>query len=192
MTVKSSQDNSIEKIETISATSATIAESLKLTLVQARFTQQGKRRILEITVHKPLSRVSLEDCEKLSRELEQHFGELSDTYELQVQSPGIDRKLVSARELTVFKGELVEVKSKLPLPGLGTTFTGRLLSYCPDADASITVSAPKIMVLPGKTVKKGSSKKKKDESFSLVEPPEQITLTVKSLDYVRLNPNTTE
>ena len=44
-----------------------------LVLVNARFTNQGKRRVLEVTVHKPGSTVSLDDCESVSRKLDKQL-----------------------------------------------------------------------------------------------------------------------
>ncbi|MGD9679923.1 MAG: ribosome maturation factor RimP [Candidatus Obscuribacterales bacterium] len=187
MTVKSRQEEIISKIE---ALAGPVAESHGLVLVLIRFTNQGKRRILEITLHRPKGRVSLDDCEAVSRELETRLDELAEAgkaliegaYSLQVQSPGIDRKLVSDRDIALFKGERVEVRVKKAIDGLGTVFTGILDGF--DSELGITIAAP-VTAATG-----GSSRKKKPAT----EPhmaPEEIRLVKESLESLRLSPEIT-
>ncbi|HMO23632.1 MAG TPA: hypothetical protein PKC98_21930, partial [Candidatus Melainabacteria bacterium] len=119
--------SSRKAIEKVSELLTPILSPLGLVLVIARFTNQGNRKILEVTVHKPGSRVSLDDCENVSRTLESKLDKLASgkggplvdgPFVLQVQSPGIDRKLKTQKELKVFVGELVEVQSKIPIDTL--------------------------------------------------------------------------
>ena len=160
-----------------------------LVLVNVRFTSQGKRRILEVTIHKPGSQVSLDDCESLSRKLDKKLEAFAKTkdgaivdgpYELQVQSPGIDRKLKTQKELKVFKGEAVEILSKEPLDDLGVSFFGVLDET---EDGRVTILNPKIVE---KVSKKAAKNKKKNP---IISPIEEITVEFSSLSYVRLSPS---
>ena len=145
-----------------------ILSPLGLVLVIARFINQGSRKVLEVTVHKPGSKVSLDDCEKVSRNLEKKLDKLAagksgplvdGPFVLQVQSPGIDRKLKTQKELKVFVGELVEVQSKIAIDTLGHNFTGVLQ----DAEEGMVTIGEPTPVSDDKKSKK--SKKKKYKSL---------------------------
>ncbi|MBK9142351.1 MAG: ribosome maturation factor RimP [Candidatus Melainabacteria bacterium] len=192
MTVQSRQEEIISKVE---ALAGPVAETHGLVLVLIRFTNQGKRRILEITLHRPKGRVSLDDCEAVSRELEARLDELAEAgepliegaYSLQVQSPGIDRKLVSDRDIAIFKGERVEVRVKKAIDGLGTVFTGILAGY--DSETGVTIAAP-VTAATGE-----SSRKKKSATEPRKAPAEiqksEIRLERESLESLRLSPEIT-
>ena len=168
-----------------------ILDAKNLVLVNARFTNQGKRRILEVTIHRPKSTVSLEDCESVSRELDKKLDKLAKSktgpivdgaYVLQVQSPGIDRKLKTLKELKVFVGERVEVESSSPIDSLGVSFTGILEDA---SEGRVTITQPKkVEIASGKKKRK----KKKKESGVLTQF-EEISLELKSLSSVRLSPD---
>lgn len=109
------------------------AKPLGLCLVESRIMQQGKRRTLEITIHRPGSRVSLQDCEELSRKLEQRLDQqspplLEGPYNLEIQSPGLDRQLKSERDFELFADEQIEIKTREKIEGLGDHFQARLAS----------------------------------------------------------------
>lgn len=192
MTVQSRQEEIISKIE---ALAGPVAETQGLVLVLIRFTNQGKRRILEITLHRPKGRVSLDDCEAVSRELEARLDELAEAgepliegaYSLQVQSPGIDRKLVSDRDIAIFKGERVKVRVKKAIDGLGAVFTGILAGY--DSETGVTIAAP-VTAATGE-----SSRKKKTATEPRKAPSEiqksEIFLARESLESLRLSPEIT-
>jgi ribosome maturation factor RimP len=108
-----------------------VASSFGLSLVDVKVGQQGRNRTLEVTICKVGARVSLEDCEQVSRKLEALLDEqtppvIDGAFLLEVQSPGIDRKLSSEREFALFAGQNVEVKTKQKVEGLGSAFTGKL------------------------------------------------------------------
>lgn len=167
------------------------ASKKNLVLVNCRFINQGKRRVLEVTLHKPGSQVSLDDCEAISRKLDKKLDSLAKSKEgpvvdgpfvLQVQSPGIDRKLKTQKELKVFKGEPVEVLSKEPLDVLGVHFAGILDET---EDGRVTILHPKNIEKNGKK----SSKKKKKKQPSIITPIEEVTVQFSALTYVRLSPS---
>jgi ribosome maturation factor RimP len=120
-----------EKIEQFISASEQVCSALGFEVVAARMTQAGKRRSLEVTIHKLGDRVTLDDCETVSRKLEALLDEQSPpifdgAFVLEVQSPGIDRQLKTDRELRIFSGEKVEIKTKEIIPELGDVFTGIL------------------------------------------------------------------
>lgn len=162
-----------------------------LVLVNARFTNQGKRRVLEVTIHKPGSTVSLDDCEKVSKKLDKLLdnkknGPLVDgPFVLQVQSPGIDRKLKTQKELKVFVGERVEVRSKIPIEPIGDSFVGILEEAI---DGRVTISNPKV----AETKPKKGKKKKSKKQDSVLNPVEEITLEFSDLSSIRLSPDETK
>ncbi len=119
-------------LEKITSLAEAVVEKLGLVLVDVRFGQAGSRHTLEVTVHRLSGNVSLEDCEAVSRSLEKALDEqveaaLAGSFLLEVQSPGIDRKLTSQRELAIFTGQPVTIEAKEKIGELGFTFRGTLL-----------------------------------------------------------------
>lgn len=143
-----------------------VTSPLGLTVVDARVTQQGKQRTIEVTIHRAGGRISLDDCETVSRELEKLLDEQSEpiipegTYSLEVQSPGIDRKLRTPREYTVFAGEQVEILLKKPIASLGAEFRGKLAAF---SDGQLFIEEPQV-------VSTAKRKKKAIESGDVVVP----------------------
>ena len=74
--------------------------------------------------------VTLDDCSKVSREMEVVLDE-EDTiparYVLEVSSPGIERQLYSLGDFEKFSGKLIKVKTKEAVDGQ-KTFVGTLLN----------------------------------------------------------------
>ena len=74
--------------------------------------------------------VTLEDCSKVSREMEVVLDEediIPARYVLEVSSPGIERQLYSLGDFEKFVGELIKVKTKEAVDGQ-KTFVGTLLN----------------------------------------------------------------
>lgn len=192
MTDTTDRASSRKAIEKVNGLLAPILEKSGLCLVNARFVNQGKRRVLEVTIHKSRDTVSLDDCEKVSRALDKQLDKLASSKEgplmdgafvLQVQSPGIDRRLKTQKELKVFVGENVEVQSKIPIDSLGAHFTGLLQEA---DDGMVTITDP-VAVETQKKKKKGGKKKKKAEVLVL-DPVTEITLEFNSLTFIKLAP----
>ncbi len=135
-------------IKRITQLADTVSSSIGLSVVDVRLVQQGKRRTMEITIYRPGGRIGLDDCEQMSRQLEAALElEPDDVFEssfdLEVQSPGIDRKLASEREYSLFSGLPVEVKTKQKVEGLGSAFTGKLLGLEND---SVMIADPQKLI----------------------------------------------
>lgn len=154
-----------------------------VTVVDAKWIFQGGRRTLEITIHRPAARVSLDDCEQVSRLLEKALDEsdppaVEGSYLLEVQSPGLERELKTEREFAAFMGEKVEVKTRQQHESLGWSFVGRLTGR---DQTTITIEHPQPLLAPAR------GRKKKAEA-----PPtaalETVTLNVEQVAVVKLHP----
>lgn len=173
--------NDLEEI--LQLAEAVVAPLAGVTVVDARWAMQGARRSLEVTIHRPGSRISLDDCELVSRQLEKVLDEanppvVEGTYILEIQSPGLERELKTAREFAVFLGETVEINTRQQHELLGWTFTGRLQAR---DDATITIAQPKPTFAP-------ASSKSKKKAVDDQQPPESVVLTIEQVAKVKLHP----
>ncbi len=81
--------------------------------IEIDFAKENHRWFLRIFIYAPGREVKLEDCENMSRSLEDFLEELIPVkYYLEISSPGIERKLKSDREYLVFRGKDIVVKIK--------------------------------------------------------------------------------
>lgn len=94
-----------------------LAEDLNLELVDAIFQTNRNPPILRIDVRNPNGDTSLENCEQMSRILEEKL-DLAEiipgAYVLEISSPGISRNLTTDREFIAFKGFAVAIKTFAP------------------------------------------------------------------------------
>lgn len=97
-----------------------IAEQLGLEVVGAVFQTNKKPPVLRVDVRNLEADTSLDDCEKMSRALEEQLDATQlvlDSYILEISSPGISRQLTADREFIAFKGFPVLVKTYSPYEG---------------------------------------------------------------------------
>jgi ribosome maturation factor RimP len=172
----------MQKLPEILKIAESEAAPMGLSVVETRFAQQGKRRTLEVTICRKGGRISLDDCEELSRKLEKVLDEqtpalIEGAYMLEVQSPGLERQLKFEREFQIFAGEEVEVKTKESIPTLGDIFSGTLQSMI---DSVLTISNPQAIKTGG------SSKRKAKASETQVPPPESISIELSKVLKVNL------
>ncbi|MEO1671653.1 MAG: ribosome maturation factor RimP [Cyanobacteria bacterium J06631_2] len=94
-----------------------LAHELRLELVDAVFQTNKTPPILRIDVRNPHGDTSLENCEQMSRILEEKL-DLTEiipgAYVLEISSPGISRTLTTDREFIAFKGFGVSIKTFAP------------------------------------------------------------------------------
>lgn len=94
-----------------------LAYELNLELIDAVFQTNRTPPILRIDIKNPNQDTSLENCEQMSRILEEKL-DLTEiipgTYVLEVSSPGISRTLTTDREFVAFKGFAVTVNTFAP------------------------------------------------------------------------------
>ncbi len=173
-----------------------IAAPLGFQVVDVRLTQQGRRRSVEVTIFSHTKSVGLSDCEVISRQLGELLEPQSNgkpaviegSYYLEVQSPGIERELKTAREFLVFAGHPVFVRAKEKVQDVGTEFTGILEALL---DGKLHLKNVKPVIHP---VKKGTghnakpSKKSVELQKSALPGCSSLTIELKKVSLVRLHP----
>ena len=81
-------------------------------LYDVDFEKAGKKRILTVYIDRKEG-ISLEDCEKVSREISAFLDAadpIAETYTLQVSSPGLERKLTRLKHYRAVVGEMIDLK----------------------------------------------------------------------------------
>lgn len=99
----------------------------ELTDLEVRLGSKGG--LLRLTIDKP-DGIDLDDCEKVSHAVSALLDvedPLAGEYNLEVSSPGLDRKLTKPAHFKRFAGETVKVQMRFPIDGR-RRFRGKLLS----------------------------------------------------------------
>lgn len=94
-----------------------IVEENDYELVEVEFVKEGANYYLRLYIDKE-GGFSINDCEKVSRFLEQKLEEddfIDKAYILEVSSPGIDRVLKKDSEYEKYKGRIVDIKLYKPI-----------------------------------------------------------------------------
>ncbi|HWR37751.1 MAG TPA: ribosome maturation factor RimP [Clostridia bacterium] len=138
-------------IEKVRGIAERVAESSGLEVVDLEMQGGGPARMLRVFIDKPEG-VTHEDCSQFSRE----FGTILDVedaipgaaYTLEISSPGLDRRLIKAKDYERFKGSLVKLTTFEAVGG-DRHFQGRLESF-ENGRLSLDLSA-------GKKRKKGQA-----------------------------------
>lgn len=97
-----------------------IAQTLGLEVVGATFYTNQKPPVLRVDIRNPSQDTGLDDCERMSRALEEQLEAtniIPDAYVLEISSPGISQSLTSDREFISFKGFPIIVKTSEPYKG---------------------------------------------------------------------------
>lgn len=97
-----------------------VAEQLGLEVVSAVFYTNQKPPVLRVDIRNQTQDTGLDDCERMSRELEAALDEVDlipSAYVLEVSSPGTSRILDSDREFIAFRGFPVVVSTREPFEG---------------------------------------------------------------------------
>ena len=128
------KNNTVSKVEEIVSP---FAKDLGLELWDIRFVKEGTDWYLRIFIDKD-GGVSIDDCVDLSHAITKPLDEadpISQSYILEVSSPGIERELVTDRHFEKFIGSDVMLRLIRPIDKV-RDFSGRLMSY---EDGVITV-----------------------------------------------------
>lgn len=107
-----------------------VAASLGLSLWDVRFVKEGASWYLRIFVDKPEG-VFIDDCVDLSHAMDPILDEedfISQSYYLEVSSPGLGRELTRPEHFTALKGREIRVRLVRPVDGK-RDFTGILESF---------------------------------------------------------------
>jgi ribosome maturation factor RimP len=113
-----------------------ITATLGLEVVEVVFRRQGKNSLLRVDVDRPgLPGVSLEDCERASREIERELDAatlIESAYDLQISSPGVDRPIATDDDVRRNTGRPVAVETTSEIRG-ATSLRGILRGLDHDA-----------------------------------------------------------
>jgi ribosome maturation factor RimP len=99
----------------------------ELTDLEVRLGGQGG--LLRLTIDKP-DGIDLDDCEKVSHAISALLDvedPVPGNYNLEVSSPGLDRKLTKVEHFQRFEGETLKITMRFPIDGR-RRFRGKLLS----------------------------------------------------------------
>ena len=119
-----------------------IVESEGLELVHIEYRREGRTFLLRVDIDKE-GGVTLEDCELVSRQVSAYLDvedPVPGEYDLQVSSPGLDRKFYRDSDYQKFLGRLVRVKTSAAVRGLHV-IVGKLKDF---DGTKIVVTDPKM------------------------------------------------
>ena len=117
-----------------------IVESEGLELVHIDYRRQGRGYLLRIDIDKE-GGVTVDDCSLVSQQVSTWLDvedPIPGEFELQVSSPGLDRKFYKDADYEKFSGRLVRVKTSKAIRGLHV-IVGRLKSF---DGATVVVTDP--------------------------------------------------
>ena len=106
--------------EQIAELIAPTVEALGLELWGIELQQQGKYSLLRVYIENRENGVSIEDCEKVSRQVSALLDvedPISGEYTLEVSSPGMDRPLFTAEQFGLYVGETVNIRLRTAMQG---------------------------------------------------------------------------
>lgn len=107
-----------------------VANKFECHIYDVEYVKEGSLKFLRIYADKD-GGISIDDCEKISRELSVLLDEhdpIKENYILEVSSPGIERKLTKSEHFERYIGETVDVNLFKAING-SKQLTGTLKSY---------------------------------------------------------------
>ena len=103
--------NRLEIIEKITPLIENTAMRYNLVPIEIDFSKENHRWFLRIFLYSKERDITLDDCENVTRSLENFLDELIPVkYYLEVSSPGLERKFKSEKEFIIFKGRRISLK----------------------------------------------------------------------------------
>ena len=123
--------NRYEILEKIKPLIENTAMRYDLIPIEVDFEKENHRWYLKIFLFSYKKPVTLDDCENVTRSLEDFLEELIPCkYYLEVSSPGLERKFKSDKEYEYFRGKNISIKLKKPLDGEeNQIFKANLVDY---------------------------------------------------------------
>jgi len=116
-------------------------EALGFEFVELERTGTRARPILRLRIDRedsePGKGVTVEDCARVTRELEPYLDgrpELGERYVLEVSSPGVERPLLRRRDFERFAGHEIAVRGRAVLAGRSRRLEGELLGLVGESD----------------------------------------------------------
>lgn len=123
-----------------------IVESEGLELVHIDYRRQGRGFLLRVDIDKE-GGVNIDDCQLISHQVSTWLDvedPIPGEYELQVSSPGLDRKFYKPADYEKFSGRLVRVKTSKAVRGLHV-IVGRLKAF---DGTTVVVTDPQVKKEP--------------------------------------------
>lgn len=119
----------------------------------------GGRSLLRIFIERPGTNagVALEDCVEVSRSLNEvleSFSEIPGTFDLEVSSPGIDRRLRLRSDFDSSQGQEVALKLVERIEGIGANFKGQVIAT--DEEKLVVGMQGKQVPIPWKQIKQAN------------------------------------
>lgn len=115
---------------TVRSLAQPLADGFGLDIWDVKYVKEGTEYYLRIEIDKPQG-VTIDDCEKLSRAIDPVLDEkdpISDSYCLEVSSPGLGRTLCRAEHFERFTGSEIRLRAYKPVDGK-KEFVGTLEKY---------------------------------------------------------------
>jgi len=134
--------------EAVSRLAKPVAQEEGLELVDVTFTKEGNRFFLRVFIDKP-GGIGIDDCERLSNKLTtilDAHDPISQSYYLEVSSPGLDRPLKRDTDFERFQGRQVTIHTFAPVEGQ-RRLTGILLGLIDD-EVQLDLGKDEIMSIP--------------------------------------------
>ena len=97
-----------------------VVEGMGYEFVGAEYVAQGKQSVLRIYIDHPEDGVSVDDCEKVSRQVSAVLDvedPIPGQYLLEVSSPGLDRPLFTLEQFERFAGRIAKIRLSQPVQG---------------------------------------------------------------------------
>jgi ribosome maturation factor RimP len=119
-----------------------VAAAAGVEIFEVELKGSGPAQLLRVTIDKPEG-VTHADCETVSREISARLDAedpIPNSYELEVTSPGIERKLRKFRDWERFQGKKAKVVLKQPAEGDLKTFDGTIARAVSDDTGAQTVT----------------------------------------------------
>lgn len=123
--------NRFEILEKITPLIENTAMRYNLIPIEIDFSKENHKWFLRIFLYSYEKDITLDDCENVTRSLNDYLDELIPVkYYLEVSSPGLERKFKSDKEFLIFKGRRISLKLKQALDGESEKiFKGEILDY---------------------------------------------------------------
>ncbi len=118
--------NRHEIIEQLTPVVENTAMRYNLIPIEISLEKENANWFLRIFIYSADHPVSLQDCENLTRGLDNFLDELMPfKYYLEVSSPGLDRKIKSEKEYLIFRGKQAVLKLKEPVDSEKEVLAGK-------------------------------------------------------------------
>ncbi|VWL85306.1 ribosome maturation factor RimP [Oceanivirga miroungae] len=118
------------KLEYLEKTFQDLIEDKNIIILYVDYDKEGGYNYLRVYLEKiDGTRVSLDDCEKVSVKIDEIANDLvSGSFMLEVSSPGIERKLKKERDYLKYINDVVEIKTRSNIESK-KKFKGKLLDF---------------------------------------------------------------